>query len=485
MFSHISITDENISSSHRDGSLQMNNVNEEFTLLGSSTSSSFNQEQQQQQQQQQQSCSSSQLTSNQGIIFTLYSRVKLFFMECIYAYRMSNFTELPEFSPSDIFMFAARKYECEMGRSYRNEVSIGNEGNSRIEESDVLTSNINMATFEIFNHQNAYGEHSIEKDNNVNRTITFNRFLDDFRSLFWLSYRKDFPAIALSEYTSDLGWGCMLRSGQMLLAQAMSIHLLGPNWRQLRFDTDLGCRKLLKWFEDSPNAPFSVHNIAQKGLRYGKSIGEWFGPSTISQVLCDLVNQHHPELLTMYVSKDSVLYLDEISDLCTSKTYGFLEETDFSTWLPLMILIPMRLGLENLNEIYIPSLKELFLFPQSVGILGGRPQAAAYFVAWQDDYIFYLDPHILQPAVLMNEPDFPMDSFHCPIPRKMQISSMDPSLAIGFYCRDRKDFEDFWDRAEKFSQQEHPFFTLEKHVPDYHLDDLQSFDDFEEDMVIL
>ncbi len=44
--------------------------------------------------------------------------------------------------------------------------------------------------------------------------------------------------------------------------------------------------QLLSWFEDNPSAVYSIDNIAQLGSsKYGKKIGDWFGPSTIAQVL--------------------------------------------------------------------------------------------------------------------------------------------------------------------------------------------------------
>ena len=75
-------------------------------------------------------------------------------------------------------------------------------------------------------------------------------FLDDFNARLWFTYRSNFPPIQKSQdpkalasmsfkvriksqlvdqagFTSDTGWGCMIRSGQSLLANALSISRLG------------------------------------------------------------------------------------------------------------------------------------------------------------------------------------------------------------------------------------------------------------------
>jgi len=36
------------------------------------------------------------------------------------------------------------------------------------------------------------------------------RFIKDFRSLIWFTYRKDFERIPPYNVTNDVGWGCML-----------------------------------------------------------------------------------------------------------------------------------------------------------------------------------------------------------------------------------------------------------------------------------
>lgn len=75
-------------------------------------------------------------------------------------------------------------------------------------------------------------------------------FLDDFESKLWMTYRSDFEPIPKSTdpeslsalsfqmrmksqlvdqngFSSDSGWGCMIRSGQSLLANTISIQRMG------------------------------------------------------------------------------------------------------------------------------------------------------------------------------------------------------------------------------------------------------------------
>lgn len=125
-------------------------------------------------------------------------------------------------------------------------------------------------------------------------------FLLDFQSRFWFTYRKGFPRIGSTLFTTDTGWGCMLRTGQSLMAEALARHYFGRSWRwwQLNSNPDTSRMALIRQLhsqiiqefadlpeEECPQARFSVHRLAQEGAKIGTPIGQWFGPSILSKVL--------------------------------------------------------------------------------------------------------------------------------------------------------------------------------------------------------
>ncbi len=95
-------------------------------------------------------------------------------------------------------------------------------------------------------------------------------------------------------------------------------------------------------------------------------------------------------------------------DLCKSpcnlikkNVLNSLNETiNENNWLTsLLILVPLRLGLNELDLIYEPYLKEALKLSQTVGIIGGSPRHAVYILGFQDDSFIDLDPHFSQTTV--------------------------------------------------------------------------------------
>ena len=149
----------------------------------------------------------------------------------------------------------------------------------------------------------------------------YNTFMYLFQNrILWFSYRKNFqpimkPAKQLNTkhslldliprvpvYTSDVGWGCMLRCSQMLLAQTII--------KTGHFDNT---KDIIKLFLDNQKYPFSIQNMTIEGNKFGKNPGDWYGP----QMACHLIKkcyanykESHSEEnnLNVIIAEQGILY---------------------------------------------------------------------------------------------------------------------------------------------------------------------------------
>ncbi|XP_022919005.1 cysteine protease ATG4A [Onthophagus taurus] len=268
----------------------------------------------------------------------------------------------------------------------------------------------------------------------------------DICTKIWVTYRKGFVPIGDTEgITSDKGWGCMLRCGQMVLAQALVNLHLGRDWTWSPETKTAEYLQIIHRLEDRRQAPFSIHQIAQMGVSEGKAIGQWFGPNTVAQVLKKLVKYDDWTSLEIHVALDNLLIINDIRELC--KTGGI-------SWKPLLLLVPLRLGLNEINPIYIKALQNCFKFHQSLGIIGGKPNMALWFMGFMGNEVFCLDPHTTQKSGTIGkketEDEILVDlTYHCRKAPRMNILTMDPSIALCFFCKTEKDFNDLCDNIKE------------------------------------
>ena len=91
----------------------------------------------------------------------------------------------------------------------------------------------------------------------------------------------------IENMTSDCGWGCTIRSTQMLIANVIRI----------AYKT-MDASDILKLFDDNERgkneSAFSIQNVAVEGLEFGKLPGNWYGVNTITNVFEVLNEKYRP-----------------------------------------------------------------------------------------------------------------------------------------------------------------------------------------------
>ncbi|XP_047544591.1 cysteine protease ATG4B [Vanessa atalanta] len=297
------------------------------------------------------------------------------------------------------------------------------------------------------------------------------RIRRDISSIIWCTYRKGFVPIGDEGLTSDKGWGCMLRCGQMVLGVALVRIHLSSDWVWTPETRDPTYLKIVQRFEERKQAPYSIHQVALMGACEGKEVGQWFGPNTVAQVLKKLVVYDKWSSLVIHVALDNTVVKEDILQQCIvnndrGDSSNNPDNIIVSDWMPLLLIVPLRLGLSEINPVYIDGLKICFQSPQSVGVIGGKPNQALYLIGCVGDEVVYLDPHTTQRSGLVEnkitDEQKEMDcTYHCKYASRIPMLSMDPSVAVCFLCRTKRDFDELCITIEnKLMQESQPLFEI-------------------------
>ena len=235
------------------------------------------------------------------------------------------------------------------------------------------------------------------------------------KSLYWFTYRNDL-VVPLRPYRppvqsfvgnlthggglsgagggdgmkTDAGWGCMLRSSQMLFAQAVRRHFTPtsskkvhatlsnnnnnrlPTWkRNKKAEDPWEVERIARWFADFPghihcneshgdehcltdygkgginNHWYSLHQMVAAGLGLGVLPGEWYGPTTACHVLREL-NEIHCEKREELAKK-----------LLVQQTLQHLEDGDSTSKSNLPLCDMFRVHIATEGCIYLDAITKL------------------------------------------------------------------------------------------------------------------------------
>lgn len=226
------------------------------------------------------------------------------------------------------------------------------------------------------------------------------------KTTLWFSYKYNWASfIPGTKLNNDVGWGCMIRCGQMLMASAVQ-KKIGMRNEDIR-------RQYIELCSDNSSgekAPFSIHNIVLYAAKqYNITPGQWFRGTTIMMSLDGLNKHYKPPLahdIRIFTSVDSLVNISEIYKKVFSvpkvpQGVNPLEELKSKEWgCSLLFCVAIRTGLNKPQANFKKSLARLMELKYSVGFLGGKDHKAYYIVGYNDtkEKYYYLDPHYVQVA---------------------------------------------------------------------------------------
>ena len=329
--------------------------------------------------------------------------------------------------------------------------------------------------------------------------------------IIYLSYKKNFTKIKNPKnnqyYTSDAGWGCMIRCGQMLLSRGIYKY-----YKQMKYDSFNALKETSKFFLDNPldinelpepfihmmstylksidvinnnkdktliscYSPFSLKSICLNGIICDKSAGEWFSDVNMCY-LFQLISEKYNLFNNLKIlSFQSCVVKEDIIKSCFSTEKTFTNENEFIVYDGNkyyfknmgIIFISVRLGINVISKEYHESIRKYFLCKESIGIIGGIKNLAYYFIGYKNNgNLLYLDPHKKKKCrKFINEIDY-NDKYLSKNIHSLNINKMTTALSFGFIFRNFKEYNDlfkfFLINMKSF---DYPLFTVtEKDVFD-------------------
>ena len=281
-------------------------------------------------------------------------------------------------------------------------------------------------------------------------------------SKIFISYRNNFQKINNSSHTNDIGWGCTIRSGQMLIANCLFIHHFGKDFNLINSDKlPEQYIDIISLFIDNYIAKFSLHNIVSGPIKTCIEPGIWYGPGTISYILVNLVNYHkYYKDFSTILCEERVLFYHEVIETLQNKN-------------GILILLPMRLGLNSISELYCEQLISLLKINQFIGMVGGKGSSSFYFLGIdEDDNLIYLDPHKIQEY---NLEENITSTYHTSNYGKMNIKSLNTTLSIGFYCKNLDDFGELTSSIKSITSLTKPLIIIDQEI-DYKIKKNSQYD---------
>ena len=349
-----------------------------------------------------------------------------------------------------------------------------------------------------------------------------------FRNIIYCSYRNNYPSQKNYknniEYNSDCGWGCMIRSSQMVLAKAIyeiliyeknnnessilntiSLFIEYPfNYNEtpnIFSKYKLKIEEIFKKNNDNNNniitnnqlynninnnetnnkiiinneiiklyPPFSIKTICSIGQILNKTCGEWFSDVNMPHIF-KIINKNYniinnlkiiPFLTNVVISKIIKKCFEEIKDdNLIEDDYLLFNDKKYIFKNYGLIFISVRIGLNSIENEYYNSIKYLFNCKECFGFTGGKNFSASYFIGYDDKNFLFLDPHFSKNSIIPPLNNENIESYLNKTLFQLPLEKLQPAFTICFLFKNLNEFKDLYKFFNEYCIKDNPCFFVQ------------------------
>ena len=349
------------------------------------------------------------------------------------------------------------------------------------------------------------------KHYDTNNPFDLEAMNNKIKSIIYFSYKKNFPFIKNTKNgnlcSSDSGWGCMIRSCQMILSRAIYkiLKCLSDKYKQFDTKEDIiletiywfleypfpkeSCPQSFQYYiakglevhnKSNPNCfikhvssvypAFGIKTICSIGEIFEKTAGEWFSDVNLPKIF-DLINEGFCAFPDVKIcSFITTIKSTEIIQRCFStnsedalfKNDESLTYNDKIYYLSKcgVVFVSTRIGLTEIADIYYPSIIKVFECKQCLGFVGGKNNSAHYFIGHDgENNLLFLDPHYALESINNNFNKTNLqNTFLNKEIYQLDISKLNCAFTVVFLFRTCKEFKDLQTWLRKYNKSTYPSF---------------------------
>ena len=264
-----------------------------------------------------------------------------------------------------------------------------------------------------------------------------------------LTYRTGFAPLPRSSVTSDKGWGCLVRTVQMMLARCLRLHC------GVDVLDDAALRALFR-DADEPSAPFSIHNLVRAVLTGNNTFEPDFWAPSLG---CEAVRGAVATAVSKKLIKPSLnVFVAQGGSIPNPDVVFRLDEMG-----PMLLLVPVRVGVRNcINQLAYQSIQYILRAPGSLGVVGGVPRRSYYIIGTTGQRLLYLDPHIQTQTAFTAEDKLGQYNETAETAPTVAWNRIDTSLLFGFYVTKQEQWKQLSDYIMGQAAHGDTLFTVDQ-----------------------